>query len=85
MPHARTEDGVLKDCFSLLVLKNFVKFPKDEKKIRILLAFGATSADIHVSSALPQIVALFDQQKTIEEILQSKNKNDVIDIIKKIF
>ena len=84
MPHARPEDGANQNAFALTVLKEPVTFPNDSRKIQILISLAATSADIHVASALPQIVAVFESKETTQKILDAKSKQEVIDIISKV-
>ncbi|NQZ65903.1 MAG: PTS sugar transporter subunit IIA [Mycoplasmatales bacterium] len=84
MPHARPEDGALKNAFSLITLKEPIVFEGDDRKISVLIALSATSSEIHVSSALPQIAELFSDSDVVDNIEKAKNKNEVIDIIKKV-
>ena len=84
MPHARPEDGVNKSAFSLIVLNKPVLFNNDTRAIKILIALAATTSDIHVSVALPQVVAIFEGQETIKKILNSKTKKEVITILKNV-
>lgn len=39
---------------------------------------------MHVSVALPQIVSIFENEDNIEKIRKSKNKEEIIEIIKSI-
>ncbi len=82
MPHARPEDGAIKNGFSLITLKDPVIFKGDDRKISVLMALSATSSEIHVGVALPQVAKLFSDNKVIEKVLKSSNKNQVIKIIK---
>lgn len=84
MPHARPEDGVNKDSFSLITLKHPVQFDNDKRKIKILVALAATSADIHVSKALPQVVAIFENAIITNKIVVAKSKEEIIKILKSI-
>jgi len=84
MPHARPEDGVLKDSFSLVTLQEPVFFPGDKRPIKLLIALAATSADIHTTKALPQIVALLEEEKQVEALIKAKTKDEVIALIKKV-
>lgn len=82
MPHSRPEDGALKNCFSLVVLEKPVLF--DDQEIKLLIGFAATDAQIHLEKALPQIVAIFEDTTIAEKIISSKNKDEVLKIIKNI-
>lgn len=80
MPHARPEAGVNKDAFSLVTLTKPVIFP-DGKEVKVLLTLAATSSDIHTSVAIPQIVALFELENSIERLIRVKNKEEIFALI----
>ncbi len=82
MPHARPEDGVNKNAFSLTTLKTPITFKNDGRKIDLLIALSATSNEIHVSEALPQIVDIFGDSEVTEKISNAKTKEEIIEIIK---
>ncbi|MGZ9756658.1 PTS sugar transporter subunit IIA [Mycoplasma sp. 394] len=84
IPHAQSEAGVLQNSFSLVTLKQPVYFENDERPVSLLVALAATSADVHTSEALPQIVRIFEQDSNIEAIINAKSNQEVIDIISKI-
>jgi PTS system ascorbate-specific IIA component len=84
MPHARPEDGVNKNAFSLITLNKSIKFESDDREIRVLICLSAVSNDIHVSSALPQVVAVFEDENRVYEIINAKTKKEVIEIIEKV-
>ncbi|UVD81882.1 PTS sugar transporter subunit IIA [Mycoplasma iguanae] len=84
MPHAQSDAGVNENSFSLITLQEPVFFPGDERPIRVLITLAATSAEVHTSEALPQIVAVFEDPKTIQEIVDAKTVEEVFDIIEKI-
>ncbi|MXR08141.1 PTS sugar transporter subunit IIAB [Mycoplasma hyorhinis] len=81
MPHAQSERGVKENAFSLITLKKPVFFDNDDRPVRILIALAATSPEIHTSVALPQIVAAFEDESVVKQILQAKEAQQVIDII----
>ncbi len=82
MPHARPEDGVNRNSFSLTTFKTPITFKNDDRKIDLLIALSATSNEIHVSEALPQIVDIFGDSGVTERISNAKNKEEIIEIIK---
>ncbi|CAT05023.1 ascorbate-specific PTS system enzyme II Ccomponent [Mesomycoplasma conjunctivae] len=81
MPHASSEAGVYDNAFSLITLDKPVYFENDERPVQLLITLAATSADIHVSVALPQIVAIFDDASNIDKILKAKSKEEVLQIL----
>lgn len=80
MPHARPEDGVKRDAFSLVVLKSPVVF-SDGKEVSVLITLAATSSDIHTGIAIPQIVAVFELPNIIQRLEQASAVNEVLSII----
>lgn len=80
MPHAMAGIGVSKDAFSLITLSHPVTF-SDGKEVSVLLTLAATSPAIHTSVAIPQIVALFDLENSINRLTSAKNKDEVFEMI----
>ena len=80
MPHARPEAGVQRDAFSLITLTEPVTF-SDGKKVQVLLALAATSSDIHTSVAIPQIIALFELEHSVERLVACHNDEEVLAMI----
>ncbi|TDV24189.1 PTS system ascorbate-specific IIA component (L-Asc family) [Mycoplasmopsis mustelae] len=83
MPHAQSEAGVLKNSFSLVTLTKPVFFENDERPVRVLITLAATSAEVHTSEALPQIVKIFGDPTNIETIMKAETKQEVFDLITK--
>lgn len=84
MPHAQSEAGVKENCFSLITLTKPVYFDNDPRPVSVLIALAATSADVHTSEALPQIVAVFENPETVKTIQAAKTPEEVFAIIEKI-
>ncbi|UWV92959.1 PTS sugar transporter subunit IIA [Mycoplasmopsis cynos] len=84
MLHAQSDAGVKENSFSLITLKSPVYFEGDERPVRVLIALAATSAEIHTSEALPQIVAIFEDNNNLEKIINAKTSDEIIEIISKI-
>ncbi|WP_025755322.1 PTS sugar transporter subunit IIA [Mycoplasmopsis cricetuli] len=84
MPHAQSDAGVLENSFSLVTLTKPVYFENDPRPVRVLIALAATSADVHTSEALPQIIAVFENPEVVNKIALAAKKEEVIDIIEKI-
>ena len=80
MPHARPEAGVNRDAFSLITLTEPVTF-SDGKEVSVLLSLAATSSKIHTSVAIPQIIALFELENSIERIKACKSDEEVLALI----
>ncbi|WP_334687214.1 PTS sugar transporter subunit IIA [Mycoplasmopsis cynos] len=82
--YAQSDAGVKENSFSLITLKSPVYFEGDERPVRVLIALAATSAEIHTSEALPQIVAIFEDNNNLEKIINAKTSDEIIEIISKI-
>lgn len=80
MPHARPEAGVQRDAFSLITLTKPVRF-SDGKDVQVLLALAATSSQIHTSVAIPQIIALFELENSIERLVNCQTKEEVLAMV----
>lgn len=84
MPHAQSEAGVIENAFSLVTLQTPVYFENDERPISVLITLAATSPEIHTSEALPQIVAVFEDPKTVDQIRQCQSSDEVYNVISAI-
>ena len=84
LPHAQSDSLVHGVGFSLVTLKNEIYFEKDSRPIKILIGLASNSPEIHTSVALPQIVAVFEDQKIIQEIKDSNTKEEILEILKKV-
>lgn len=80
MPHAQSNEHVMRDSFSFVTLTNPVEFPGG-KPVQVLVVLAATNPSIHVSIAIPQIVAVFEQKNVIDKILRITDKEDIISLI----
>lgn len=80
MPHARPEAGVVRDAFSLVTLTKPVRFP-DGKEVQVLVALAATSSAIHTSVAIPQIIALFDLDHSIDRLVACQTAEEVLALV----
>ena len=80
MPHARPEAGVQRDAFSLITLTEPIQF-SDGKDVSVLLALAATSSKMHTSVAIPQIIALFELENSVERLKDCKTADEVLAMI----
>ncbi len=80
MPHARPEAEVIRDAFSLITLTKPVRF-SDGKEVQVLLTLAATSSDIHTSVAIPQIIALFDLEHSVDRLVACQSPEEVLAMV----
>jgi len=80
IPHARPESGVVKDCFSLLLLHEPVSFDGSDKA-DIVILFGARDSNAHIEEGIRAIVSMLDNEETLARLRQASSVAEVIDIL----
>lgn len=82
MPHARPEKGALKIGFSLVTLKEPVKFdhPTNDP-VSLVIGLCATDHQKHLK-ALSELVELLSNQKNVDQINQAADASQIYKIIK---
>ncbi|MGT2829292.1 PTS sugar transporter subunit IIA [Streptococcus hillyeri] len=80
MPHAQAGVGVSRDSFSLITLTKPVTF-SDGKEVSVLLTLAAQSAAIHTTVAIPQIIALFELENSIQRLVDCKTPEEVLAMV----
>ncbi|MCR1898307.1 PTS sugar transporter subunit IIA [Irregularibacter muris] len=82
LPHARPERGALKMGMSLLTLKNPINFgSEDNDPVKLVVSFSSGDDKSHLGF-LSRWVEILDDQETIEKIIQAKDKEEVINILR---
>ncbi|WP_027120545.1 PTS sugar transporter subunit IIA [Mycoplasmopsis lipofaciens] len=85
MPHASaTKDCVFSNGFSLITLKEPIKFEGDDREVKIIMGLAAIDGETHTAVAIPQIIAVFEEPKNIEIIANCKTKDEVIKFIESV-
>lgn len=80
IPHARPETGVLKDCFSLIVLEEPVSFDGSDKA-DIVIMFGARDSNAHIEEGIRAIVTMLEDEETLVRLRKASSVAEVIDIL----
>lgn len=80
MPHAEASVGVNRDAFALVTLTEPVTF-SDGKEVSVLLTLAATSAAIHTTVAIPQIVALFELENSVQRLVACNTAEEVLEMV----
>lgn len=80
MPHARPECGVLRNCFSLLLLEEPIAFA-DSDKADIVILFAARDSNGHIEEGIRAIVNLLGDDEVMTKLRQAKNKEEAIAIL----
>ena len=81
MPHARPEDGTLGTGVSLLKLNNPVYY--GNSKVQLVFVLATKDADSHMET-LMQLMELFQDDESIEKLINSKDYDEILEIIKNI-
>lgn len=81
MPHARPEAGVIKDCFSLVTLKEPVHFGDGIEEVKIIVTLAATSSENHNEFGLMQVANLFEDEENIGKLMNAENVQEILEII----
>ncbi|MFT4273454.1 MAG: PTS sugar transporter subunit IIA [Pantoea sp.] len=80
IPHARPETGVLRDCFSLIVLEEPVSFDGSDKA-DIVIMFGARDSNAHIEEGIRAIVTMLEDEETLVRLRKASSVAEVMDIL----
>lgn len=76
MPHSRPEDGVNKNCISMLKLDKGVFFDGVEEEVYLFFILGAVSSDSHIETLI-ELMELIESEEKIEKIIQAKTVEEM--------
>lgn len=76
LPHARPEQGVLKSQIAVTLFRKEVYFENEKKPVKLLITLAASDNNSHLD-ALMTISELLQKEDTVENILNSKNKDEL--------
>lgn len=80
MPHARPEEGSIGTGVSLLKLNNPVYY--GNSKVQLVFVLATKDANSHLET-LMQLMELFQDDESIEKLINSKDYNEILEVIKK--
>lgn len=80
MPHSRPEDGVNKNCVSMLKINEGVVFEGEEEKVYVFFVLGAVNNDSHIET-LMELMELIEDEDKIEKIIETKTVQEIMDLI----
>jgi ascorbate PTS system EIIA or EIIAB component len=82
MPHGRPEEGVKKNGFALVTLKQPLVFNhEDNDPVDILITLAAVDARTHQEEGIMQIVNLFEDEANFDRLRACRSEQDVLDLI----
>ena len=80
MPHARPEEGAIGTGISFLKLNEPVYY--GDSKVQLVFVLATKDADSHLE-ILMKLVELFQDDESIEKLVNSQNYDEILEIIKK--
>ncbi|MCW8113797.1 PTS sugar transporter subunit IIA [Yersinia intermedia] len=80
IPHARPECGVIKNCFSMVLLDKPIAFQNSEKA-DIVIMFGAKDSNSHIQEGIRAIVDMLDNKEILVKLRKAKLWQEVIEIL----
>ncbi|MDY5060458.1 PTS sugar transporter subunit IIA [Staphylococcus simulans] len=79
--HARPEDNVNKVGLSLLKLNESINFAEDSHYASLIFVLSATDNTSHLN-VLQSLAGLLGNKEVVNQLLESKNSDEIIEIIK---
>lgn len=80
IPHARPECGVKRNCFSLVLLTEPVRFG-DSEAVDIVIMFGAQDSNAHIEEGIRAIVELLDNDDRLAKLRAANNTEEVVALL----
>ncbi|WP_028537098.1 PTS sugar transporter subunit IIA [Paludibacterium yongneupense] len=85
MPHARPEEGVLKNGFALVTLETPVVFgDPDNDPVDILITLAATDARTMNEQSIVEVVTLLDDEARVERLRQVRTRDELLTLFNEI-
>lgn len=83
MPHARPEDGVIKNGMSMLYLKEGVDFGHStHDPVKVVFALAGKSHDSHLE-LLSKLCEVLDDEVFVKNLLNAQSKEQIIGLLSK--
>lgn len=80
IPHARPECGVKRNCFSMVLLNEPVRFG-DSEAVDIVIMFGAKDSNAHIEEGIRAIVELLDNDDRLARLRAASSKEEVVALL----
>ena len=78
MPHAREKDGVINAGFSILTLKEPIKFGNEENDpVDVIIGLASGNSEEHIE-IIQKITEIFSNKEKLEVIFKTTDKKEVI-------
>lgn len=79
MPHARPEEGALKNGLSFLKLDEPVKFPED-KEVKILIVLSAVNSELHLD-LMGELADVLMDEEILNQLFEVTSPEAVLEIL----
>ncbi|KAJ52168.1 transcriptional regulatory protein [Clostridium tetanomorphum DSM 665] len=81
LPHAKPEDGVYKTGFSMVVLKEPVRFGhKKHDPVSLIISFGTKNNKEHLK-ALEEITTFITNRSNLRKLLECRNEEEIVSLL----
>ncbi|OON42129.1 PTS fructose transporter subunit IIA [Izhakiella australiensis] len=80
IPHARPECGVLKNCFSMMTLREPLAI-NDSEPVDIIIMFGGVDGDSHITEGIASIVGLLEKEETLLQIRRATTIDEILGLL----
>lgn len=80
IPHARPETGVIRDCFSMVLLAEPISFEGSDKA-DIVIMFGARDSNAHIEEGIRAIVSMLEDEETLVKLRRASSVAEVMEIL----
>lgn len=78
--HAAPENGVNRECISLITLKKVINFGNKVKEpVKIVIVFGTNRTDKHME-VLTKLIRILENQKNVEKINSATHYQDIMNL-----
>ncbi|WP_313890929.1 PTS sugar transporter subunit IIA [Psychrobacillus sp.] len=76
LPHARPEDGVIKEGICIIILQEEVAF-EPGKEIKVLIGLAARDNESHIK-ILQKIAEVISEEESMEQLKNAKRKEEIL-------
>lgn len=76
LPHARPEDGVIKEGICIIILQEEVAF-EPGKEIKVLIGLAAKDNESHIK-ILQKIAEVISEEESMEQLKNAKGKEEIL-------
>ncbi len=84
LAHSRPEDGVIKDCLSLLKINDGVIFDENlSEKVYLIFVLGAVTNKSHID-ILSKLMEIIDNHDIIDRMIKATSINLLIEILEEV-